>query len=111
MKLIRVASVAALVAALAAGASAQRGGYSRGPDQMANVAYHGGFTFARVRYANYRGWRADYPAMEQNLNTMLREMTTIQTDPSRTNVYAFDDPELNQFPIAYLSEPGYWYPT
>ena len=38
---------------------------------------------------------------------MLREMTTVQTDPSRTNVHAFDDPELNLFPIAYLSEPGY----
>jgi hypothetical protein len=113
VKFMRAIAVAALVAVLAAGAAAQRGRsfQFRGPDQMANVKYDGGFTFARVRYADYRGWRADYPQMEQNLATMLREMTTIRTDPSRTNVYAFDDPELNQFPIAYLSEPGYWYPT
>lgn len=69
------------------------------------------FTFVRARYAEYRGWRADYPMMEQNLATMLREMTTVPTDSTRTNVYAFDDPELNLFPIAYLSEPGCWYPT
>jgi hypothetical protein len=42
---------------------------------------------------------------------MLGEMTTVETDRSRTNVHAADDPELNLFPIAYLSEPGYWYPT
>jgi hypothetical protein len=109
----RKIAVASLVAVLAAGAMAQRGGsfQFRGPDQMPNVKYDGGFTFVRTRYANYRGWRADYPMMEQNLATMLSEMTTVQTDRSRTNVYAFDDPELNLFPIAYLSEPGYWYPT
>jgi len=110
---MRVVAVASLVAVLAAGAAAQRGRsfQFRGPDQIANVKSDGGFTFVRVRYADYRGWRADYPAMEQNLTTMLREMTTIQTDSSRTNVYAFDDPELNLFPIAYLSEPGYWFPS
>jgi hypothetical protein len=111
---MRTRAVATLIALIAAGAAAQRGGGSfrdRGPDQIPNVAPDGGFTFARIRYQGYRGWRADYPQMEQNLATMLSEMTTVKTDPSRTNVYAFDDPELNLFPIAYLSEPGYWYPT
>lgn len=113
MKHTRAIAVATLVAMLAAGALAQRGGSFRfrGPDQLPNVKPDGGFTFVRARYAEYRGWRADYPMMEQNLATMLREMTTVPTDSSRTNVYAFDDPELNLFPIAYLSEPGYWYPT
>jgi hypothetical protein len=113
VKSMRVIAVVGLLAVLAAGVAAQRGGFFqfRGQDQMANVKYDGRFTFARVRYAAYRGWRADYPAMEQNLTTMLRELTSIQTDPSRTNVHAFDDPELNQFPIAYLSEPGYWFPS
>ena len=113
MKLRRVIAVASLVAVLAAGAAAQRGAFSEfpGQDQMPNVKYDGRFTFARIRYADYRGWRADYPTMEQNLTTMLRELTSVQTDSSRTNVYAFDDPELNQFPIAYLSEPGYWFPS
>lgn len=113
MKLRRATAVAALVAALAAGAAAQRGGFfeRRGPAQIPNVEPDGGFTFARLRYATYPGWSYDYPSMEQNLATMLREMTTVQTDPSRTNIYAFDDPELNLFPIAYLSEPGYWHPS
>lgn len=113
LKLMRVIAVVSLVAVFAAGAAAQRRGFSqfRGPDQIPNVMPDGGFTFARVRYATYPGWSYDYPSMERNLATMLREMTTIRTDPSRTNIYALDDPELNLFPIAYLSEPGYWYPT
>ena len=50
-------AVASLVAVLAAGAAAQRGGsfQSRGQDQMANVKVDGGFTFARVRYAHTDG--------------------------------------------------------
>jgi len=112
MKSRRVIVVAALLAMLAAGAVAQRGGFFEfGPDQMPNVQYDGRFTFARIRYERFGRWRADYPTMEQNLNTMLSELTSVETDPSRTNVYAFDDPELNQFPIAYLTEPGYWFPT
>ena len=112
MNLTRVRA-ATLLAMLAAGAAAQRGGYYQfsGPAQIPNVAPDGGFTFVRIRYAGNRRWSADYPTMEQNLATMLREMTTIKTDPGRTNVYDLDDPELNQFPIAYLTEPGYWVPS
>ena len=48
--------------------------------------------------------------METNLNTILREITALRPHTGGTNVYAFDDPELFRHPIAYLSEPGYWFP-
>lgn len=78
-----------------------------------NVPYDGRFTFARIRYAEYRsaGWAYDYPAMERNLLTMVSELTTLQPHIRGSNIHSFDDPELLKYPIAYLSEPGYWLPS
>ncbi len=87
VKVMRVIAVASLVAVLAAGAAAQRRGSFpfRGPDQMPNVKVDGGFTFARVRYADYRGWSFDYPSMEQNLAlTSSRLGADIARDNVRT---------------------------
>jgi hypothetical protein len=79
--------------------------------QYPNVPYDGRLTFARIRYAAYGGWRADYPTMEENLTTMLREITAIRPHVGRSNVHTFDDPALFKYPLAYLSEPGYWFPN
>jgi hypothetical protein len=76
-----------------------------------NVPYDGRVTFARVRYARFSGWRADYPTMEENLTTMLHEITAVRPHVGRSNVHDFDDPDLLRFPLAYLSEPGYWLPS
>jgi hypothetical protein len=78
-----------------------------------NVPYDGRFTFARIRYTVYRrsGWEFDYPTMERHLMTMLREVTELRPVLNGSNIHTFDDPELLKYPIAYLSEPGYWYPS
>lgn len=78
-----------------------------------NVPYDGRFTFARIRYTVYRrsGWEFDYPAMERNLMTMVRELTTVTPHVDGSNIHTFDDPELFKYPVAYLSEPGYWLPS
>jgi hypothetical protein len=75
-----------------------------------NVPYDGRFTFARIRYTEYRsnGWAFDYPAMERNLLTMISELTTLQPHLRGSNIHTLDDPELLKYPVAYLSEPGYW---
>ena len=78
-----------------------------------NVPYDGKFTFARLSYTVYRrsGWEFDYPAMERHLMTMLREITELHPHQTGSNIHAMDDPELLKYPVAYLSEPGYWYPS
>jgi Domain of unknown function (DUF4159) len=95
-------------------AAAQRGrlfGFGSRFGQYANVPYDGRFTFARIQYARYGGWAADYPAMERNLTTILQEITSLRPHVKGSNIHTFDDPELLKYPIAYLSEPGYWFPS
>ena len=78
-----------------------------------NVPYDGRFTFARIRYTVHRrsGWEFDYPTMERNFMSMVQELTTLRPHVRESNVHAFDDPELLKYPVAYLSEPGYWLPS
>ena len=74
------------------------------------------FTFSRIRYgASGRGfgrggnaWAHDYPQGDTNLSRILDYISTLRVNLERTNVFDFDDPELFQHPIAYLSEPGFW---
>lgn len=79
-----------------------------------NVSYDGRFTFARIRYTVYgrrSGWEFDYPRMERHLMTMMREMTSMQPHLTGSNIHTLDDPDLLKYPVAYLSEPGYWHPS
>jgi len=77
-----------------------------------NVAYDGRFTFVRLRYTERgpSGWSFDYPAMERNFMTIVQDLTAMRTHVRRSNVHRMDDTLLSRYPIAYLSEPGYWYP-
>ena len=103
--------VLVLVIAIPLAAAAQRRGFFGSRWSTRNVVYDGRFTFVRAQYAQYGGWAADYPTMETNLNQILREITELRPHSDGTNVHPFDDPELYKYPIAYLSEPGYWYPS
>jgi hypothetical protein len=80
-----------------------------------NASYDGRFTFVRLRYQDYGrrggGWAADYPAMERNFMTIMNDLTTIRPHVGESNIHLMDDPELSNYPIAYLSEPGYWLPS
>jgi hypothetical protein len=78
-----------------------------------NVPYDGRFTFARIRYTVYgrSGWEFDYPTMERHLMEMVRETTSLKPHVTGSNIHTFDDPELLKYPVAYLSEPGYWLPS
>jgi hypothetical protein len=107
---LAAATVAAAPAPPAASGAAQRGQrFVWEP----NVPYDGKFTFARISYTVYRrsGWEFDYPAMERHLMTMLDEITELHPHRTGSNIHAFDDPELLKYPVAYLSEPGYWLPS
>jgi hypothetical protein len=39
---------------------------------------------------------------------IFQELTTATPRSDASNVFTFDDPDLFDYPIAYVSEPGYW---
>jgi hypothetical protein len=94
-------------------AAQRRFGRGRGIGLEPNVPYDGRFTFARIRYTVYgrSGWEFDYPAMERNLMSMMKEITALRPHVRGSNIHTLDDPELLKYPVAYLSEPGYWIPS
>ena len=109
--LLRLTAVLGLAQLAAEPALAQRRGWRYTIEP--NIPYDGRFTFARIRYAEYRstGWAFDYPAMERNLMVMLDDLTTAHPHLRFSNIFTLDDPELLKYPVAYLSEPGYWFPN
>jgi hypothetical protein len=111
---VRLVGIAFVVAALAiVTLQAQRRGFRFGPPVPAAscVPYDGRFTLVRLWYANYPGWSYDYPDMEHNFTAILKDMTAVEPTPDGRCILRMDDPELMKFPLAYLSEPGYWYPS
>lgn len=100
----------ALVTMMAA--YAQRGRFRfQLPEPGAGMPYDGRLAVARLWYADFPGWSFDYPDMEQNLTLILNDLTAVVARPDGRNILRMDDPELMKYPIAYLSEPGSWYPT
>jgi hypothetical protein len=85
----------------------------RRPVLEPNLPYDGRFTFARIRYTVDRrsGWEFDYPEMERNLMRVMQEITSLDPHTAGSNIHSFDDPELLKYPVAYVSEPGYWIPS
>lgn len=109
-------TVVLLLATLAASAGELRAQRRRGwwpAVAERNVPYDGRFTFARIRYTEYgrSGWEFDYPTMERNLMTMMQEVTELRPHVRGSNIHTLDDPALLKYPVAYLSEPGYWIPS
>jgi hypothetical protein len=102
-----------LLALLVSAQAAEGQRFGRGMVFEPNTHYDGRFTFARIRYTVYgrSGWEFDYPTMERNLMLMMREVTALRPHYLGSNIHTFDDPELMRYPIAYLSEPGYWIPN
>ena len=104
------------------------GGSPPAPVQEANIPYDGRFTFVRIRtdVSGGRGmprsflpggrrgwgqppWAHDYPRAERNLARILTATTLLNTYEGGSNILTFDDPELHSYPLAYVSEPGFWW--
>jgi hypothetical protein len=111
-------AVAAMVAALAVGAMAQRRFQFYGWDEsVKNIPYDGRFTFARIRYnpapgGNWAGgrpaWVHGYPLAEQNLMRIMKDICLLDVHTDDINVVTLDDPALFKYPIAYIIEVGWW---
>lgn len=89
----------------------------------ARVPYDGRFAFVRLRYelgggrggfggfAGFRReppWAHDYPRADRHFMRILEEITLLRPHLEESNIFALDDPELHSFPVAYMSEPGFW---
>ncbi len=84
-----------------------------------NFPYNGRFTFVRLKFDPwYWGsgryawgldlkWNHDYPRGERHFTKILSELTLLEPNMGGGNILALDDPELFQYPWAYLCEPGY----
>jgi hypothetical protein len=103
----------ASLALMAPPATGAQGYPYRRPVLEPNLPYDGRFTFARIRYTVYRrsGWEFDYPEMERNLMRVMQEISSLSPHTQGSNIHTFDDPELLKYPVAYVSEPGYWVPN
>lgn len=113
-----VCFVAAVFVSFVAVGSAQRDEYT--PDGSENEPYDGRMHFVRLRYQeglqNFRGrglapWAHDHPRADTHFMKILEELTMIRSRTNGSNTLSLDDPELLQFPFAYLSEPGFWRPA
>ncbi|MGE3273669.1 MAG: DUF4159 domain-containing protein [Vicinamibacterales bacterium] len=77
------------------------------------VPYDGRFAFVRLRYdapfsRRDPGWAHDYPRADRHFMRILAELTYLRPHLDESNILAVDDPALFEYPVAYMSEPGYW---
>jgi hypothetical protein len=86
------------------------------PEAGGNQPYDGKLTFVRLKYTmgfyGRRGWEPpwahDYPTADTHMMKILNELSLVRPRMDGSNILALDDPELFKYPIAYMSEPGFW---
>jgi hypothetical protein len=118
LRAVKASGLALALGAVLAGASYAQEGFFRGRGRSAptmewpSAEYDGRFAFARLRYGSgfgrNPGWAHDYPTAEMNFQRILSELTLVPTHVEASNIFSLDDPDLTLFPIAYMSEPGFW---
>ena len=79
--------------------------------------YDGKFALARLIYTTgpggyyYQGlpaWKHGYPTAELNLTQILNAITAVHPHLDEPVALAMDDPELTKYPVAFMTEAGYW---
>jgi len=118
--LVLAATLSTVVAALGVYADEYLGGARAQSSMYGNVDYDGRLVFVRIRYDvgfggfGRRGggrepwWAHDYPTADIHMMKILKELTLSAPRIDGSNILSLDDPELFNYPIAYMSEPGYW---
>ncbi len=117
------ASAAVLCAAATVVAQRQFFETTRFEPRVTNATYDGRFAFARLRYTTGPGgyyygglpaWAHGYWSLrgggraEESLSKILNEISYLNPHVDDSVVLAVDDPELAKYPIAYMTEAGYW---
>lgn len=87
---------------------------------ISSADYDGRFSFVRIRYGSAAElaagrfsrreppWAHDFPRADFNFLKILGELTFLRTFVDQGNIRTLDDPDLAMFPLAYMSEPGFW---
>jgi hypothetical protein len=87
------------------------------------MPYDGEFTFVRLRWrtgtygapvvggGGVNFWLHEFPRAEQNLMTILRQITHVDARTDGSLILTLDDPSLFRHPIAMMWEPGFWVMT
>jgi len=90
--------------------------YDREPT-IHNPRYDGRFALARIRYTGgpgsyyYRGlpaWAHGYSDAERNLMKIMNELSFLNPHTQESVAVSLDDPELMKYPVAYMTEAGFW---
>ena len=114
---ILIGIVAAAVGVFADGYLSDRS--EQGMPYGGNTEYDGRLVFVRLSYSMGFGngfgrrmreppWAHDYPTADTHLMKILKELTLAAPRIDGSNIFSLEDPELFDYPIAYMSEPGYW---
>jgi hypothetical protein len=118
--MVLAAAAAASVAGVARAEPQRFGGgrqFNEGTpvEYQGNTPYDGRLVFIRLRYdygfGRSRGgppWSHDYPRGEVHFAKILKEITYANPRLDGSNILTLDDPELFNYPIAYMAEPGFW---
>jgi hypothetical protein len=122
-RVIGVLLAAVLTAGAAVFASSHRSDTEQryAQEYAGNTEYDGRLVFVRIQYTvgfgggfSRRGsrgelpWAHDYPTADTHMMKILNELTLTAPRMDGSNVLTFDDPQLFDYPIAYVSEPGFW---
>jgi Domain of unknown function (DUF4159) len=112
------ATTAVLLVAATAAIGAQRVfNFRHEEPERTTATYDGRFAFARLWFTTapggyyYRGlpaWAHGFPRAERNLVRILNDISYLTPHLDESNVFKMDDPELFKFPIAYMTEAGFW---
>src|ERR1700681_4567742 len=115
----------ALLLGVTVAVGAQRGFWSAaGPEPgIRNVRYDGRFAFARLKYTTGPGgyyycglpaWaHGDFPCRggaraADSLMKIMNEVSYLTPHVEDSVVLAVDDPALARYPVAYMTEAGFW---
>ena len=87
-------------------------------EETGNQPYDGRVTFVRIKFTTGFGgrrgswgeppWAHDYPTADTHMMKIINELTLLRPRIDSSNVFSLSDPELHNYPIAYVSEPGFW---
>ena len=114
---LRTLAVVALTSVTAVSAQPTSAGWGR-----RELPYDGQFTFVRLRWQSGTWavptpgggpnfWLHEFPRAEQNLMTILDDLTRIDAKTDGSLILTLDDRNLFKHPITMMCEPGFWVMT